>query len=165
MLRLFVAVWPPENVVRELAAMPRPAIDNLRWTKPERFHVTLRFLGQCDEAEAATALRPMSHAPVRVALGPAPARLGRSVVMLPARGVDGLAAAVTAATAEIGRPPPNRRFRGHMTVARFKRDPTPGDWPLAEAPALETSFTASEVALVRVEPSGAYTDIERFKLR
>lgn len=189
MPRLFVAVWPPDDVVRELTEMPRLAIDSLRWTKPERLHITLRFLGECNEAEAAAALRlsshapeaaptlqpeshaparvalrPVSHTPVRVTLGPALDLLGRGVVILPARGVDELAAAVTAATADIGQPPPKRRFTGHMTVARFKRDPAPDEWPLAGAPTPKTSFTASEIALVRVEPSGAYANLERFKL-
>ena len=69
MPRLFVAVWSPDEVLRELAAMPRPEVDDLRWTKPERLHITLRFLGQCDEAEATAALRRVSLAPIRVTLG------------------------------------------------------------------------------------------------
>ncbi len=165
MPRLFVAVWPPDNVVRALTEMPRPAVGGLRWTKPERLHITLRFLGQCDEAEAATALRPVSHAPVQVTMGSALALLGRGVVILPVRGVDQLAAAVTEATASIGQPPPKRRFTGHMTVARFKRDPPPDQWPLTDAPKLVSSFTASEMALMRVEPSGVYAVAERFELR
>ena len=165
MPRLFVAVWPPEEVLRELAEMPRPAIDGLRWTKPERLHITLRFLGQCNEAEAAAALRRVSSPPAPITLGPSVQRLGRAVVMIPARGADDLAAAVTEATGHIGQPPPRRRFTGHMTVARFKRDPAPGQWPPADPPTLDAAFTASETALVRVEPSGAYVNLERFALR
>ena len=165
MPRLFVAVWPPDDVVRELAAIPRPEVDGLRWTKPERLHITLRFLGQCGEEEATGALRQVSFAPVTVKLGPALKRLGRGVVMLPASGVDGLAAAVTDATSHIGQPPPNRRFTGHMTVARFRRDPPPGQWPPAGLPAIDASFTASEMTLVRVEPSGFYVNVERFEPR
>ena len=164
MPRLFVALWPPENVVRQLSGMPRPEVDGLRWTRPERLHVTLRFLGQCDEAEATQALRRVSFAPVRVVLGPTLERLGRGVVMLPASGVDGLAASVTEATDHIGQPPPARRFTGHMTVARFRRGPPSGQWPPEGLPTLNTSFTASEMALVRVEPGGAYVNVERFDL-
>ena len=165
MPRLFVAVWPPDEVVRELAAMPRPEVDGLRWTKPERLHITLRFLGQCDEAEATEALRRVSFTPVTVKLGPALERLGRGVVMLPVSGVDRLAAAVTGATGQIGQPPPNRRFTGHMTMARFRRDPPSGQWPPAGLPTCDASFTASEMALVRVEPSGTYVNVERFEAR
>ena len=145
--------------------MPRPTVDGLRWTKPERLHITLRFLGQCDEAEATAALHRVSFAPIRVTLGPTLKRLGRGVVMFPARGVDGLAASVTEATDRIGQPPPKRRFTGHMTVARFRRDPPSGQWPPEGLPTLDASFTASDIALVRVEPSGAYVNVERFDPR
>ena len=164
MARLFVALWPPDDVVRELAAMSRPAVDGLRWTRPERLHVTLRFLGECDEAEAVAALSGVSSPPAPVALGPTMQRLGRGVVMIPARGMDDLAAAVIEATRHLGRPPPKRRFTGHMTVARFRRDPSPGQWPPEGLPALDVSFTASEMALVRVEPSGTYVNVEPFAL-
>ena len=164
--RLFVAVWPPDDIVAALADMPRPDIDGLRWTRPERLHVTLRFLGECDEALAVAALGSASLAPepVRVTLGPALTRLGRSVVVVPARGVDALAAAVTKATRHLGQPPPKRRFTGHMTVARFRRDPPPGQWPPTELPTLDAAFTASEITLVRVEAGGAYTNVQHFAL-
>ena len=165
MPRLFVAVWPPDDVLRKLAAMPRPVVDGLRWTKPERLHVTLRFLGQCEETEAAQALRRVAFTPATVALGPTLKRLGRGVVMLPVGGVDGIAAAVTEATAQIGQPPPKRRFTGHMTMARFRRDPPPSAWPPKDLPTINASFTASHMALVRVEPDGAYVNVDRFEPR
>ena len=141
--------------------MPRPSVDGLRWTAPERLHVTLRFLGECDEAEAIATLRRVIFAPTPVTLGPTLERLGRNVLMIPARGADSLAATVLEATGRIGQPPPKRRFTGHMTVARFKREPS-GQWPPDELPRLDASFTASEIALVRVEHSGAYTNVGRF---
>ena len=144
--------------------MPRPEVNVLRWTKPERLHVTLRFLGECGEAEAEAALSRVSVAPTWVTLGPALERLGRNVLMIPARGVDGLAAAVAAATSRIGQPPPKRPFTGHMTVARVRREPPPDQWPPKDLPTIDTSFAASEMALVRVEPSGAYMNVERFRL-
>ena len=144
--------------------MPRPSVDGLRWTAPERLHVTLRFLGECDVAAAVAALRRVSLAPTLVTLGPTLQRLGRSVVMIPARGADDLAATVTEATRHLGQPPPKRRFTGHMTVARFRRDPSPGQWPPEDLLTLDVSFTASEMTLVRVEPSGAYVNVEPFAL-
>ena len=144
--------------------MPRPEVDGLRWTKPERLHVTLRFLGECDETEAVAALSRVSFPPTAVTLGPTVERLGRNVVMIPASGADDLAAAVTEATRHLGEPPPKRRFTGHMTVARFRRDPPSGQWPPECLPTLDASFTASETTLVRVESSGAYVDVEHFAL-
>ena len=49
-MRAFVAVTVPPKVVDVLAAMERPAFDNLRWTTPEQWHVTLRFLGEIPDA-------------------------------------------------------------------------------------------------------------------
>ena len=159
MPRLFVAVWPPDEVLRELVAMPRPAVDGLRWTKPERLHVTLRFLGQCDEAEIQTALSAARLPAARAALGPHVKRLGRGVLMVPVQGLDDLAAAVEAAVSQVGLPPPDHPFTGHLTVARFKHKPPPG-----YRPALEESFAVTEIALVRTERSGSYTNVERFTL-
>ncbi|MDE0161186.1 MAG: RNA 2',3'-cyclic phosphodiesterase [Acidimicrobiaceae bacterium] len=159
MPRLFVAVWPPEDVLGELLAMPGPATDGLRWTKPERLHVTLRFLGQCDEADVQAALAAAQLPATQATLGPRVERLGRGVLMIPAQGLDDLAAAVEAAIAPVGLPPADHPFTGHLTVARFKRKPPPGD-----RPALEASFAVTEIALVRTEPSGSYTNVERFTL-
>ena len=139
--------------------MPRPAIDGLRWTKPERLHITLRFLGQCDEAETVAALASEDLPAARVALRPRVKRLGRGVLMIPAQGLDDLAAVVEAAIARLGRPPADHPFAGHLTVARFKRKP-----PLSYRPTLETSFAVEDIALVRTEPSGSYTNVERFTL-
>ena len=161
MPRLFVAVWPPEDVLRELVAMPRPAVHGLRWTAPARLHVTLRFLGQCNESEVEAALSAADLPAARVTLGPRAERLGRGVLMIPVQGLDELAAAVTEATEHIGQPPPKRPFTGHMTVGRFKRDPSPGQWPPAGLPTLKAAFTASGVALVRVEPSGDYVTVDQ----
>jgi 2'-5' RNA ligase len=47
-------------------------------------------------------------------------RLGRSVICLPATGLDGLAEAVVEATAAVGEPPDPRPFTGHLTLARLR---------------------------------------------
>jgi len=159
MPRLFVAVWPPDEVLQELVEMPRPAIDGLRWTKPERLHITLRFLGQCNEAEVQAALSAARLPTARATLGTRVKRLGRGVLMVPVRGLDDLAAAVESAISQVGLPPPDHPFTGHLTVARFKRKPPPG-----YRPAVEASFAVTEIALVRTEPSGSYTNVKRFKL-
>jgi len=159
MARLFVALWPSADTLKALAEMPRPDVPGVRWTTPERLHSTLRFLGAASESAVADALEALRLPAVTVTLGPGVERLGRAVLMIPAEGADGLAAAVIAATGHFGQPPPKRPFIGHLTVARFKRRPPPG-----YSPAVKTSFEAREIALVRVEPSGAYTNVKRFAL-
>ena len=86
-------------------------------------------------------------------------QLGRGVLVVPAQGLDELAASVIAVTRHLGQPPPERAFRGHLTVARFKREPPP-DYRQP----LEASFDVSDVALVRSDPPGTYVNVERFAL-
>ena len=54
-MRLFVAVWPPPEVLDLVAEMDRPALAGVRWTTRDQWHVTLRFLGRMDGIEAAAA--------------------------------------------------------------------------------------------------------------
>ena len=159
MPRLFVAVWPPDDVIRTLAALERPDAAGVRWTKPERVHVTLRFLGECDETETADVLRSARLPAARVILGPAVERLGRGVLVVPAQGLDELAATVIAVTRHLGQLPPERAFRGHLTVARYRREPPP-DYRQP----LEASFDVSEIALVRSDPPGTYVNVAHFAL-
>ncbi len=65
-MRLFVAVWPPPEVVAVLASLDRPVVDGVRWTTQEQWHVTIRFLGSVESAEAAiAALATLAGAPGR----------------------------------------------------------------------------------------------------
>lgn len=139
--------------------MPRPAADGLRWTAPERLHITLRFLGQCNEAEVGAALAAADLPAARATLGPQIKRLGRGVLMIAVQGLDDLAAAVEAAVSPVGLPPPDHPFTGHLTVARFKRKPPPGYRPASEA-----SFAVEEITLNRTERSGSYTSVARYGL-
>ena len=62
MARLFVAVWPPDEVVAELMALGRKDRRGVRFVHPERWHVTLRFLGECDPGAARAARSPAIQA-------------------------------------------------------------------------------------------------------
>lgn len=143
-MRLFVAVWPPADVVASLAALPRPDVAGLRWTSPEQWHVTLRFLGEAGAEEAVAAFRAI-EAPgeVTAELGPVTGRFGRRVLHVPVGGLGQLAAATVAATAGVGEPPPDRPFAGHLTLARARDRrgvdlrplsgvPVGGRWPVEE---------------------------------
>ena len=117
-MRLFVAVWPPAEVLDTLAALDRPAVAGVRWTAPAQWHVTLRFLGEVDDGAvddvlAALAAGASGLTPTPVVLGDRLAAFGPSVLHAP---VDGLVAWALAA-GETGPAP----FVGHVTVARGKR--------------------------------------------
>jgi RNA 2',3'-cyclic 3'-phosphodiesterase len=156
MPRLFVALWPPADVLDAVAALPRLPLAGARWTTRAQWHVTLRFLGSADVRVAAAALDNVVAAPCTAELGPRPARLGRGVLMLPVAGVDDLAAAVVQATAHVGVAPDIRRFRGHLTLAESRR----GNAPRLDAE-LRASWPVTEVALVEshLHPAGARYDI------
>ncbi len=153
MTRLFVAVWPPEEVVEELRALPRKDQRGVRFVPPDNWHVTLRFLGAADIDDAAAALDAL-HVPRATArLGPGIDVLGDRALVVPVHGLDDLAAAVTACTADLGERP-RARFVGHLTLARLKHHVP---MPRALGMMVEAEFDVDEVALVesRLHPDGA----------
>jgi len=153
-VRLFVAVWPPPEIVERLAGLPRPEHPRVRWTTPDQWHVTLVFLGEQPAErtdELADVLRRVAaglDGPPEARLGPATELLSRSVLSVPVAGLDPPAAATAAAMT----PPDPRRppFRGHLTLARARgRDRL--DRRLAGTP-VEGSWLVRELCLVSSTP-------------
>lgn len=159
MARLFVAVWPSREATEALAGLPRPDLLGVRWTALDRLHVTMRFLGNCDEGDAVAALSALRLSRAEVVLGPAVERLGRAVLVVPACGLDDLAEEIISATRHIGQSPPDRPFTAHLTVARYKGRP-----PNGYAPPVHAAFTATDIALVRSDPPGTYQNVATFAL-
>jgi RNA 2',3'-cyclic 3'-phosphodiesterase len=166
-LRLFIAVVPPDEVLDAVAALPRPETEGLRWTSRDQWHVTLRFLGQVDGvADVTAALAGAALGRCEARLGPEIARFGRRVLQIPATGLDDLAAAVVAATGDIGRPPEDRPFAAHLTLARA-RARRGVDLRALTGAGFDAAWWAEEVCLVesRLHPHGArYDVVERFRL-
>src|SRR5579863_3680057 len=163
MNRLFVAVWPPASTLDKLRALERPERAGLRWTTEDQWHVTLRFAGNVDEVGQDSLRDALGHvaagvAPVDVTVGPAPRALGRTVWVLPVEGLEALAGAISAATDHIGQPPPDRPFRGHLTLARAKRPAVLAGVPVTP---LMDRWTVREITLVRAElrAEGARYDV------
>lgn len=152
--RLFVAITIPGPVSAALSALPRPAVPGLRWTTPDQWHITLRFLGDCNPSEADEALREVAWPVMTVRLGPATARLGSQILMLPAAGTDDAARKARHATRHVA-PRETRRYRGHLTLARYRGR---GRLPAAlTGTPLTQSFPVESVALMesRLRPEGA----------
>jgi 2'-5' RNA ligase len=126
-MRLFVGVWPPQDVLDQIEALPRP--DGARWTRRDQWHVTLRFYGEVEDPEPCVAeLRAVAaqHGARAVTVGPATKLLGRGVLMIPVRGLDDLGTAFG-----------NDKFTGHLTLARdapraFKGTPITAQWDVTE---------------------------------
>jgi 2'-5' RNA ligase len=163
-VRLFVAVWPPADVVEGLAELSRPSRSGVRWTIADQWHVTLRFFGSVDDPEdGKRALAQLASPGATVATaGPAVERLGPSILCLPVAGLDELATRVVAATASVGTPPDDRPFRGHITLARAKRGVNLRPF---SGVAFHAAWRVDEVTLVASDtrPDRAhYTVLERY---
>ncbi|MBO0732085.1 MAG: hypothetical protein J2P57_22685, partial [Acidimicrobiaceae bacterium] len=99
MARMFVAVWPPPEAMTALAGLRDDEVEGLRWAPAERWHVTLRFLGEVADDDVAPICQALAEAvsdqlPCHAALGPATVRLGRATLTVPVAGLDRLGAAV-----------------------------------------------------------------------
>jgi RNA 2',3'-cyclic 3'-phosphodiesterase len=169
-MRCFVAVWPTPDVVDALEALPRPALDGLRWSARQQWHVTLRFfgdLGTQDVTEASAAVARAAAAarePPLAQGGPGTRFLGPGLLVWPVEGLGQVASALDGLTAAIGTPPPSRRFYGHITLARGRRglDLRPATELLSP---LGSSWTVTSLSLVASElhPDGArYRVLEEF---
>ena len=128
-MRLFAALpLSPECVERLTSFRLRWSVpgDGLRWSPPEQWHITLRFFGDVDEAQARClgeqfqglrALAPVlvvEGLELFVAKGILVASVQPSAVLL------ALHACVAACGERCGIAPESRTFRPHITLARSK---------------------------------------------
>jgi RNA 2',3'-cyclic 3'-phosphodiesterase len=176
-VRTFVAAWPDESTRTRLAALELGHPKNLRLVGPNRWHVTLRFLGEVTAEQAGLLGRALQAGlathpgPLECRLGPFTAWFSRvRVLQLPAQGVDDLAAAVTRATAPIvaERPGGDPPFNGHLTLARIKGRLGPQGQAELDGIPFDSAFAVAYVDLVASEPSPAghvYTTLVRAPLR
>lgn len=127
--RLFVALRPPPEVRRALAAI-QSGIEGARWQTDNQLHLTLAFLGETDRhgLEAATeALATIVAPPLDLALTqfgtfdtPRPGRIGTLWIGVePADGLTALAQSSRTALRRAGLAPEGRNFTPHITLARF----------------------------------------------
>ncbi len=133
MMRLFVALPLPDGLRDRLAEMAG-GLDNARWVDPDNMHLTLRFLGDLDGREAAdvdAALGAIKAPAFDMALaGLNTFGNGKKVSALWV-GVDApeplirLQGKVEKAVQRAGVAPEGRKFRPHVTLARFKGPPGP----------------------------------------
>lgn len=147
-MRLFVAVWPPPPILDAVAALDRPPVERLRWTTRDQWHVTMRFLGEVPDTDVPAVvdrLAEIDASATTAVMGPVTARFGSRVLHVPVAGLDEVARAVVETTAGIGRPPVDRPFHGHLTLARIRKgtgpspdlrrfvgQPLAGEWPVRE---------------------------------
>ena len=145
MTRLFVAVWPSDEVLELLSDLERPKDQGVRWMPLENLHVTMRFLGDADIDDVTDALDGVLLPHAIAVVGPAIDVRAERSLMLPVAGVDDLADTVQRATRGLGTERERRHFVGHLTMARLARHASPAR---SVGLRFEATFEVEEVALV-----------------
>ncbi|MFZ0664473.1 MAG: RNA 2',3'-cyclic phosphodiesterase [Acidimicrobiales bacterium] len=179
-MRLFVAVWPPPELIDLVAALPRPSVPGVRWTTVEQWHVTVRFLGEVEAGsgvdEVASRLNELSGTgAVTASVGPASAWFpGRHVLQVPVDGLDDLhmrayrlladAEAVAFEKRQLG-----PAYNGHLTLARVRgraglggsvADSVAGEMILATWRVTTVSLVASTLR----SDGASYANVASFRL-
>lgn len=149
-MRLFVALSLPHDLRDRLSALCN-GLPGARWVAPENLHVTLRFIGEVDghaaeDIDAALSAIRCRRFPLTLAgvgdFGDDKRLRAVWVGVEPSETLERLQAKVERAVRHAGQPPEKRKFKPHVTLARFKSHP-PGD-------KLQTYFTAH--GLFRAQP-------------
>lgn len=170
-MRLFFALPLPDRIQRTLAAL-QADLGQARWVPAAQLHLTLRFLGEVDDAQAARIVaqveadRAATPWPdVRIALrsvglfgGIQRPRVLWTTVEPPGP-VNEIAAALERSVTAAGLPAETRPFAAHVTLARFRRADRPRleAFLRREATFSTDPFDVSEVILYasRLASSGA----------
>jgi len=155
--RMYLAVRPPPEVVDIISDLPTKPLRGVRFTRRDQWHITLRFLGDVERHHALEALSRVQAQQTTVTLGPDVQLLGSRIVMIPALGLDAVAAEVNEQFAQVGEPN-ERDFAGHLTLARLKGRPLrdPSLVSVLEAP-ISATFGVDTIELWKSEvgPDGA----------
>jgi 2'-5' RNA ligase len=126
---LFVALTPPQEIIDALqlaTAALRELAPQLRWTRPEQWHLTLVFLSEVGDEVVDELTRRLHraanrHPPLSLSLGGG-GRFGHRVLWTGVQGdrdgLRGLAASATAAARRCHLPVEDRPYRPHLTLAR-----------------------------------------------
>ena len=140
-MRLFIAVNIPPAVRDAIYADAEPlraATNAVRWVSPSALHVTLKFLGEQDEALVAplreaiesVAARHASIAVETTEIGTFPNFRRPRVVwvgMTGERALQSLAGDIDRALMPLGIPAETRSFQAHLTLGRVKSELRPAD--------------------------------------
>jgi 2'-5' RNA ligase len=189
-MRLFFAVNLPDELIQravdaQQALRKLVGDEGIRWTKPEQFHYTLKFLGELNVARAEKAVASASaireaHHPFMLTLGglgafpnsqrPSTLWLGATEG---AEALTQLAADLDAMLAKQGFPRENKPLKAHLTLGRIKT--YAGETAAARALRKTTeephwadlgSFQVNRFVLMRsvLKPEGSeYTVVDEFE--
>jgi 2'-5' RNA ligase len=165
---IFIAVVPPSSVTGLLAAVQslHAPSSHITWEPESRLHVTVRFFGKVERADAVEAMRTLrSLSAVKgLRVGNRPRSFGGRVLHAPVYGLDDLASAVLEKTQAIGNLP-KYSYTAHITLARARQGHTlprltqdlRGQFDVDELLLMESTFDESGNA--------QYEIVERLRLQ
>lgn len=180
MPRLFVAITPPEPVC-DLLLDTMEGVDGVRWQDADNLHVTLRFVGEVDGAQAedlALALSSVRAPPFALQIAGvgnfAKSRRGEKrphalwAALAESAALEALRQKVERACERAGLPREERRFIPHITLARLGS--ASGDlagWLSAHARLASEPWTVESFALFESHLTGhgsEYEELVRYPL-
>ena len=182
-MRTFVAIDLPAEIRRkitQLIGQLQPTTTQVRWTRAEGLHVTLKFIGEIAPEKIAEVTNRLAliraGAPISLAVrgaGYFPNERAPRVIWLGVEAgpdLPALAAQVEEALQTLGIPKENRPFAAHLTLGRLKvpdKVPVLQEVLRRQGPLDFGSFTAAEFFLYesQLSPGGSlYRRIARFAL-
>jgi 2'-5' RNA ligase len=176
-VRAFVAVFPPPEVGRALveAAHELGVVGEVRWTRPEKAHLTLKFLGDVAEEKLGLVAKTLGPLCLRHGLFEArPSRFGAFPSTRRARIVwagigegseplRALAEDVEASLEPLGFEREGRAYAPHLTLGRARGRPVSFD--VVETPPPVRGFIVRSVELVESVPGGStYSTLATYPL-
>lgn len=176
-MRLFVGLELPSRVKQQLVLACHGVI-GARWQTEEQLHVTLRFIGDVDPPKAEdidAALSAVRAAPFSIRLKTVgiygemrkPRVLWAGIE--PQAAICHLHDKVESAMVRLGLPPEKRKYKPHVTLARFKsgRPRRLEDYLAAHDDFVTETFEVSDFVLYRSHLSqhgAAYEAVARYPL-
>lgn len=164
MIRLFTAIGIPEQVKLRLSLL-QGGIPGARWSPSENLHLTLRFIGDVDEATGAdiddvlSGLRAFRFDLSIKGAGEFGGREGRAVWagVEPNDGLLHLVAKIESALQRMGLAGETRKYTPHVTLARLK------DAPQAKVLEFVASHSLFDSGPFRVDAFGLYSSRQSSK--
>ena len=132
MPRLFIALDLPDDVMQAVDRLCE-GLPGVRWSDPDQFHLTLRFIGEVEQGtfyDIGEALADVSHPPFELALkglGQFPPRGAPHTLWVgvedPGNALPALRRRIERRLEEAGLEPERRKFTPHVTLGRFRSPP------------------------------------------
>jgi 2'-5' RNA ligase len=177
-LRLFIAALLPEDIKRRISDYInrlKPDIEGVKWEKPDKLHVTLKFLGEVDDsklAQISNTLDSLYHkqSPFKMNItrfGGFPGLRSPRVLFVGLSENEELSklhAEIQEQLGTLGFQRDERRFIPHVTIGRVKKKFSIRDaLPLPE----KTAFEIRKIGVIKSElnkTGSVYTPVELFDL-